>query len=255
MIIDFSNYSASQRYHLMTQTIIPRPIAWALTASNLNSLPLNNNNEINLAPFSYFTAVSSEPAILMISVGKKPNGDAKDTLVNVLKNKKMVIHIASEQQAELVTQTAATLPYGQSELTLLETEYATPEIVNKSVDSIVNVSTNASSDLLNKPLTKVQSNPNQTRLNLTQFKGFELPRLQQCHVAYGCDLYEIKEMGDTPQTLIFLEVKQVFINEEVIQLDDKNRIKVNAAEVKPLARLGANEYAGITKPYINKRPQ
>ena len=150
----------------------------------------------------------------MISVGKKPNGEAKDTLINVLKNKKMVIHISSEQQSELVTQTAATLPYGQSELTLLE-----------------------------------------TGVNLTQFKGFELPRLQQCHIAYGCDLYEIKEMGSTPQTLIFLEVKQVFINDEVTQLDDKNRIKVNAAQVKPLARLGASEYAGLTKPYINKRPQ
>lgn len=28
MKIDFSNLSASARYHLMTQTIVPRPIAW-----------------------------------------------------------------------------------------------------------------------------------------------------------------------------------------------------------------------------------
>jgi flavin reductase (DIM6/NTAB) family NADH-FMN oxidoreductase RutF len=63
MHLDFSDFTAAQRYHLMTQTIIPRPIAWALTDSD--------NGSYNLAPFSYFTAVSSEPALLMLSVGKK----------------------------------------------------------------------------------------------------------------------------------------------------------------------------------------
>ena len=67
MNLDFSTLSANQRYHLMTQTIIPRPIAWVLTDSN--------NGSFNLAPFSYFTAVSSAPPMLMLSVGKKPNGD------------------------------------------------------------------------------------------------------------------------------------------------------------------------------------
>ncbi|HCH70255.1 MAG TPA: hypothetical protein DE042_07255, partial [Colwellia sp.] len=60
MNLNFSEFSQNQRYHLMTQTIIPRPIAWALTDSN--------NGQLNLAPFSYFTAVSSAPPILMISV-------------------------------------------------------------------------------------------------------------------------------------------------------------------------------------------
>ena len=95
MQLNFSDFSANQRYHLMTQTIIPRPIAWVLTDSG--------DASYNLAPFSYFTAVSSKPALLMISVGKKPNGDNKDTLTNILKNKKMVIHIASDDQADIVT--------------------------------------------------------------------------------------------------------------------------------------------------------
>ena len=78
MNLDFSQFNANQRYHLMTQTLIPRPIAWVLTDSG--------NDSLNLAPFSYFTPVSSNPALLMISVGLKPNGDKKDTLVNILKN-------------------------------------------------------------------------------------------------------------------------------------------------------------------------
>ncbi len=64
MNIDLSTLAPTQVYHLMTQTVIPRPIAWVLTDSG--------EQNFNLAPFSYFTAVSSRPPLLMISVGKSP---------------------------------------------------------------------------------------------------------------------------------------------------------------------------------------
>ena len=210
MIINFSEYSATQRYHLMTQTIIPRPIAWALTSSSDDMATQEN---LNLAPFSYFTAISSDPALLMISVGKKPNGDQKDTLTNVLKNKKMVIHIANENQADVVTQTAASLEHGESELSLFD---------NKT-------------------------------LNTASFDGFELPRLTQCDIAYGCELFEIKEIGDVPQTLIFVEVKQLYVSSKVTTVNE-SRVKIHADNVNPLARLGASEYSGITQPFKKARP-
>lgn len=225
MILNFSDYSENQRYHLMTQTIIPRPIAWALTYSGNEAegnKEINNmtQSELNLAPFSYFTAVSSTPALLMLSVGKKPTGESKDTLINVLKNKKMVIHIASEQQAGLVTQTAATLPHGQSEL----------EITDESNDSNLHLKT-------------------------VPFDGFPLPRLDQCDIAYGCELYEIKEIKDSALTLIFVEVKQIYLSENVADVDAKNRIKVHADKVNPLARLGGGEYSAITAPFSKVRPK
>lgn len=204
MNLDFSEFSANQRYHLMTQTIIPRPIAWALTDSN--------NGQLNLAPFSYFTAVSSAPPILMLSVGNKPNGDKKDTLVNVANNKRMVIHIPSDQDATAVTQTAASLPHGESELTI-------------------------------------------SGIETVPFDNFSLPRLAQCNIAYGCELYEIKELGDVPQNLIFVEVKQVYINDKIIDVDEKQRIKVHANKVEPLARLGGGEFATIKKPFNITRPK
>ncbi|MBU2925074.1 flavin reductase family protein [Colwellia sp. 1_MG-2023] len=204
MNFDFSAFSANQRYHLMTQTIIPRPIAWALTDSG--------NGSFNLAPFSYFTAVSSAPPILMLSVGKKPNGDDKDTLTNIIKNKKVVIHIASEQHASLVTQTAQTLAHGESELT-------------------------------------------DAGIKTTEFANFSLPRIAQCDIAYGCELYEIKPLGDVPQSLIFVEVKQVYINDNVVDVDEKQRIKVHADKVQPLARLGGAEYATINNPFEISRPK
>lgn len=204
MNLNFSDFSPNQRYHLMTQTIIPRPIAWALTDSN--------NDSFNLAPFSYFTAVSSAPPILMLSIGKKPNGDKKDTLVNIINNKKVVIHIASEQHAPLVTQTSATLAHGESELT-------------------------------------------SAKIATTDFANFSLPRLAQCDIAYGCELYEIKELGEVPQSLIFVEVKHVYINDNVADIDEKQRVKVYADRVKPLARLGGGEYASINTPFTIARPK
>ncbi len=210
MIINFSDYSASQRYHLMTQTIIPRPIAWVLTNSTDGN---NNQDNLNLAPFSYFTAISSDPALLMVSLGKKPNGDNKDTLTNILNNKKMVIHIAGENLAGEVTQTAASLEHGDSELAQISDEV----------------------------------------LNTVPFDGFTLPRLAQCDIAYACELFEIKEIGEIPQTLVFAEIKQLYVSPEVTSVND-GRVKVHADSVNPLARLGASEYSGITVPFKKIRP-
>ncbi len=204
MNLNIAEFSPNQRYHLMTQTIIPRPIAWALTDSG--------NSSFNLAPFSYFTAVSSAPPILMLSVGKKPNGDSKDTLVNIINNKQVVIHITSAQHAALVTQTSQTLAHGESELT-------------------------------------------EAKIATTEFVGFSLPRIAQCDIAYGCELYEIKELGDVPQSLIFVEVKQVYINDKVADIDNKQRIKVHADKISPLSRLGGGEYATIDKPFEILRPK
>ena len=203
MNLNFDAFSENQIYHLMTQTIIPRPIAWVLTQSE--------QNNYNLAPFSYFTAVSSTPPLMMFSVGKKPSGEIKDTVRNIIDHKKCVIHIASEADADLVTKTAATLNYGESE-----------------------VSAN--------------------KIELTNFDDFEIPRLKSCSIAYGCELFEIKEVGDVPQSLVFVEVKVLYLGDHVVELDKKNRIKIHADKVSPLARLGGGEYASIGQPFTIIRP-
>ena len=74
MYLNLSDLSASQVYHTLTQTLIPRPVAWVLSDSG--------NDGLNLAPFSYFNAVCSDPPLVMISVGKKPDGNQKDTCSN-----------------------------------------------------------------------------------------------------------------------------------------------------------------------------
>jgi len=60
----------NENYKLMAQTILPRPIAWVVT---------ENNGVVNIAPFSYFIGLSSEPASVLISVGHKADGTPKDS--------------------------------------------------------------------------------------------------------------------------------------------------------------------------------
>lgn len=202
MNIDMTTLAPSQVYHLLTQTIIPRPVAWVLTESD--------SENYNLAPFSYFTAISSQPPLLMFSVGSKPSGEMKDTVRNVLETGKMVIHIASVDLAEAVTESAATLPYGESE-----------------VDA--------------------------GHIDLCPLEEFELPRVKECSIAFGCKLYEIKEIGDAPQYLVFAEIEQVYIDPQMIAERD-DRLKVDAMSVNPLCRLGGAEYAVLEKSFSIARP-
>ena len=112
MNIDFTALTAPQAYHLMTQTIVPRPIAWVLTENK----SANEQNRYNLAPFSYFNAVDSNPPTLMISIGKQPDGRTKDTLINIQRTGELIIHIASSEHIAALNQSAAALPYGESEV-------------------------------------------------------------------------------------------------------------------------------------------
>ncbi|MBX2849218.1 MAG: flavin reductase family protein [Acidiferrobacterales bacterium] len=114
MQINFAELSANQRYHLLTQTVIPRPIAWVLSS--------NDDGSLNLAPFSFFNAMCSEPALLALSIGQKESGVPKDTARNLLSGREFIVHIANTEQADALTKSAATLAYGESEVELAEME-------------------------------------------------------------------------------------------------------------------------------------
>lgn len=91
MIFNVDNSKINDTYKLMAQTIIPRPIAWVVT---------EDNGIINIAPFSYFIGLSSEPATVLISVGHKSDGTPKDTLANIRKTQKCTICMVDEKSLE-----------------------------------------------------------------------------------------------------------------------------------------------------------
>lgn len=91
MIFDFEKLEPLDRYKLMSQSIIPRPIAWIVT---------ENSGIINIAPFSYFTGLSSEPPTVVVSIGHKKDKSPKDTLNNIRKTKKCTICMVNEKNLE-----------------------------------------------------------------------------------------------------------------------------------------------------------
>jgi len=63
----------------------------------------------NLAPYSFFNTVSSEPPLVMISTGLRSDGRPKDTRENVKQRQDFLIHIASVAQLEDLNASSATL--------------------------------------------------------------------------------------------------------------------------------------------------
>jgi flavin reductase (DIM6/NTAB) family NADH-FMN oxidoreductase RutF len=108
MHIDLSTLSPLEIYATMTQTIVPRPVAWTLTE--------NDTGTCNLAPFSYFNAMSSDPPMAVMSVGVTPDGGIKDTRYNLEQRGDCVIHIAHRNMAAAMTASSATLKRGVSEV-------------------------------------------------------------------------------------------------------------------------------------------
>jgi len=100
------NTKVNETYKLMAQTIIPRPIAWVVT---------EDEGVVNVAPFSYFIGLSSDPASVLISVGHKPDGTPKDTLANIRKHKKCTICMVEEKDLEKMHLSSKALIHDESE--------------------------------------------------------------------------------------------------------------------------------------------
>jgi len=105
MIVGFEALQLKDRYKIMSRSIVPRPIAWIVT----------EGDGVNIAPFSYFTALSSEPPTLIVSIGHKKDGSPKDTLANILTSKKCTICSVVPQHLQKMHQSSEGLEYGQSE--------------------------------------------------------------------------------------------------------------------------------------------
>lgn len=105
---DFRTMKRSEIYRLMTDVIVPRPIAWITTESK--------SGQRNLAPFSYFNGVSSEPPALSVSITDRRDGTKKDTLRNIEETREFVVNSACASTLTQMHQTSAEYPYGVDEM-------------------------------------------------------------------------------------------------------------------------------------------
>ncbi|MEO1291421.1 MAG: flavin reductase family protein [Pseudomonadota bacterium] len=92
------------RHNPFKALVAPRPIAWVSS--------VDANGVVNLAPFSFFNAVSEAPPILMFAAyGKKAGlAEEKDTLTNVLTTKEFVINIVPLALKDQMNTSAAPFP-------------------------------------------------------------------------------------------------------------------------------------------------
>lgn len=109
--IDPTSLTQRENYKLLIGSVIPRPVAIVTTQSETGIL--------NIAPFSFFTIVSSDPPILSIAIQRK-NGESKDTARNLIATNEAVIHILDQSNVVAANQAAAQLPAGESELTVAD---------------------------------------------------------------------------------------------------------------------------------------
>jgi flavin reductase (DIM6/NTAB) family NADH-FMN oxidoreductase RutF len=94
--------SPRDRYKVLTSFVLPRPIAWVTS--------VGASGVVNAAPFSFFNVFCESPPLCMFAVNRRPDGRAKDTLVNIQRTKEFVVNIADEPLARAMHETSGDFP-------------------------------------------------------------------------------------------------------------------------------------------------
>ena len=101
--------------------VSPRPIGWISSQGS--------DGSVNLAPYSYFNAISEQPPMVMFS--SAPGGDtSKDSLRNVLETKEFVVNVVSAALGDAMNVSSGSFPYGTNEFEKASLEIAACETVS-----------------------------------------------------------------------------------------------------------------------------
>lgn len=103
---DLTALPQSARYKLLTATVVPRPIAWVGT---------QGAGGFNIAPYSFFGLMGSEPPVVAFAPGDRPGGPPKDTALNIGSGGEFTVSLVSAALAEAMNLTATDFPHGMDE--------------------------------------------------------------------------------------------------------------------------------------------
>lgn len=107
---DTSLIDSTDRYKLISGLIVPRPIGWIGTR--------RDNGTYNLAPFSFFNAVSSNPPVVLFSGGSHSDRP-KDSVALAESSGEFTVNIVSEDLAEVMSMTAQTFGADDDEFAIV----------------------------------------------------------------------------------------------------------------------------------------
>ncbi|MBO0710453.1 MAG: flavin reductase family protein [Acetobacteraceae bacterium] len=98
MLFDMDKLSDQDAYKLLVATVVPRPIAWVSTR--------DLDGSINVAPFSFFNAMSGKPPIICFGIGGRAPGDVKDTGAIIRRTGEFVVNLVCYEAAQAMNVTA-----------------------------------------------------------------------------------------------------------------------------------------------------
>lgn len=128
MLVDPRQMSHHDVYRVLISVVVPRPIAFVST--------IGGDGRTNVAPFSFFNAISSSPPLVGIAINDRAE-DPKDTLRNIRATGEFVANLVSEPMLDAVVRTAGEWPADVSEfdvarLTAVPSERVKPPSVAES---------------------------------------------------------------------------------------------------------------------------
>ncbi|MFI7025616.1 flavin reductase family protein [Micromonospora sp. NPDC049900] len=109
-IIDLAGLSPERRQGLLSQLVVPRPIAMVTT--------VDRSGAVNVAPFSYFMPLTGEPPLLAITIGgaRAADGLPKHTWLNIEATGELVVNLTTRALAPHIETVAREYPPGSGEL-------------------------------------------------------------------------------------------------------------------------------------------
>ncbi len=122
--VDGDRLDTEAAYRLLVGCVVPRPVAWITT--------LDDEGRVNAAPFSSYNYVATSPPMLAVNIALRPGTrDVKDTARNILRSREFVVNVATEDNLELIHQTAIEFPAEVSEtealgIPLLQSRHVRP---------------------------------------------------------------------------------------------------------------------------------
>ncbi|MCG8527127.1 MAG: flavin reductase family protein [Opitutales bacterium] len=216
--INLSQLDISERYKILTQLIVPRPIAWVSTVSE--------EGVTNLAPFSYFNLFGSKPPLVVVSCGNRPEGGPKDTAANIEATEVFGINMVSEELADVMVKSSAPLAPAESEIEKLG--LATFEVGEKKVPMLDSAQVNMECKLI-------------------EIRYYGENRLIVGEVLNRMERLPKRIMGEN--RLIVGEVLNLFIDDSLI---DGKELTISP-EYAPIGRLGGDFYGTTTNRFEKSR--
>ena len=190
--------------------VSPRPIGWISSCGK--------DGSINLAPYSYFNAISELPPMVMFSSAPSGNAQHKDSLRNVIETEEFVVNIVSAALGDAMNVSSGSFPYGTNEFDEAGLEMAACETVS---------------------VPRVKAAP--AALECCLWQAIELPAPN--------DSPENGPNNTGASTMVIGTITGIHIADDVI-VDGK----VDVAAYQPLARLGYMDYAQISELFAMQRP-